>query len=682
MAGLSSSRKRKVSQFLSDHAPKGASAPISNGKATLNGKADWDEEQDYERRARKGRKKTDKQESGRLPIKTPEGRVIQLEADPRALEQEEPESDEHDGLSEDGLSLGSGDEDGSGNLEDSAPPPAKKSERQRIVEAKEELANIASSINEEPEQNYTLLRKIQELFDSESSITIKKLILLTQVSIFRGIIPGYRIRPLSAEEQAIKVTSDIKKLRNFEQSLVSTYKTYVDTLGRLSRAVDSQLGPVAISCTCTLLDSVPHFNFRQELLKIVVERLSSRVIDDSFIKCRNTLEEFFRQDESGTGSLEAVRMIVKMLKAKDYHVDESVLNTFLSLRLLTELNVKASYDSIDQPTQKMKVKDRIPLTKKEKKARKEQKILDTQMKEADAVVVYEERERNQSETLKTVFTTYFRILKEKKPALKGATLEGLAKFAHLINIEFFADILAALRELVEDAQQEVDEEEEEANDNDASESTQRERNLRREALLCIVSAFSLLADQANEAKGLVNIDLSFFTTYLYSVLLLISLSPTIELSSKSLHLADPSASELAEIPSSKVNKATEIEMLLRSLDVVFFKAPRGAGEISSTRLAAFAKRLSVATLQLPEKSCVTLLTSLQNLNKKFSRKVRPLYVSDDQVGDGTYDPFIDSPELSNALTGGAVFEHALLANHYSPKVREQSKLVLKSAAAR
>ncbi|KAF3924792.1 hypothetical protein ABW21_db0201175 [Orbilia brochopaga] len=678
MAGQTLSRKRKVSQFLSDHATNGASGPTSNSKATINSKADWDEEQDYERRARKGRKKTDKQDSGRLPIKTPEGRVVQLEVDPRAHEQEEPESDESDSLSVDN----SADDNADGNPRDiTPPPPPKKSERQRILEAKEELANIASSINEEPEQNSALLRKIQELFDNESSTTIKKLILLTQASVFRGIIPGYRIRPLSAEEQAIKVTSDIRKLRNLEQSLVSTYKTYVDTLGRLSRAVDSQLGPVAISCTCTLLDSVPHFNFRQELLKIVVERLSSRSIDDSFVKCRNTLEEFFRQDESGTGSLEAVRMIVKMLKAKDYDVDESVLNTFLSLRLLTELNVKASYDSIDQPAQKMKVKDRIPLTKKEKKARKEQKVLDAQMREADAIVVYEEREKNQSETLKTVFTTYFRILKEKKPALKGATLEGLAKFAHLINIEFFADILAALRELVEDAQQEVNEEQD-ADENDASESSQRERNLRREALLCIVSAFSLLADQANESKGLVNIDLSFFTTYLYSILLLLSLSPTIELSSKSLHLADPSSSEPADLPSSKVNKATEIEMLLRSLDVVFFKAPRGAGEMSSARITAYAKRLSVATLQLPEKSCVALLTSLRNLNKKYSRKVRPLYVSDDQVGDGSYDPFIDSPELSNALTGGAVYEHALLANHYSPKVREQSKLVLKSAAAR
>ncbi|KAK6517956.1 hypothetical protein TWF506_005125 [Arthrobotrys conoides] len=672
MAGATASRKRKVSQFLSDSDK--ASAP-RHAKATLNGKVDWDEEQDYERLARRRQKKGDKPESQRLPIKTPEGRILAVEA--TEPERQEPEIDDEDkDLEDEELPEEASDDE----MEEVEPPKPKKSERQRIVEVKEELATMASSINEEPEENYHLLRKLQDLFDSESNITIKKLTLITQATIFRDIIPGYRIRPLTAEEQTTKVASDVRKLRNFEQSLVSSYKAYIDTLGKVARHIGNQLCTVAISCTCTLVDTVPHFNFRQELLKILVERLSVRVVDEAFVKCRGTLEEFFRQDESGTGSLEAVRMIIKMLKAKDYQVDESVLNTFLSLRLLAELNVKASYDTIDQPGQKMKKKDRLPFTKKEKKAYKEKKIVDAQMKEAEAVVEHEERERNQSETLKAVFLTYFRILKEKKPTLMGATLEGLAKFAHLINVEFFSDILAALRELVEDAQTDADAEEE-TSDEEAAQSLQRERNLRREALLCIVSAFSLLADQANEAKGLVNIDLSFFTTYLYSVLLLLSLSPTIELSSKSLHLADPSSSEPVEIPSSKVNKATEIEMLLRSLDVVFFKAPRGTGEISSARVAAFTKRLSIAALQLPEKSCIALLTSLQNLGKKHSRKVHPLFVSDDMVGDGTYDPFIDTPELSNALAGSAVFEHALLANHYSPKIREQSKLVLKSGTS-
>lgn len=49
-----------------------------------------------------------------------------------------------------------------------------------------------------------------------------------------------------------------------------------------------------------------------------------------------------------------------------------------------------------------------------------------------------------------VFVTYFRIIK-RMPTTKllSPVLEGLSKFAHLINIEFFNDIVFALESLVE-----------------------------------------------------------------------------------------------------------------------------------------------------------------------------------------------------------------------------------------
>jgi len=80
----------------------------------------------------------------------------------------------------------------------------------------------------------------------------------------------------------------------------------------------------------------------------------------------------------------------------------------------------------------MKKKEREPWSKKKRKMAKEQKAIDAQMKEADAVVEYEERERMQSETLKLVFVTYFKILKQNSDQLMAATLEGLAKYVSYI----------------------------------------------------------------------------------------------------------------------------------------------------------------------------------------------------------------------------------------------------------
>jgi nucleolar complex protein 3 len=55
-----------------------------------------------------------------------------------------------------------------------------------------------------------------------------------------------------------------------------------------------------------------------------------------------------------------------------------------------------------------------------------------------------------TETMKYLFTTYFRILKRMPTtALLPPVLEGLAKFAHFINVDFFEDLVATMSELVE-----------------------------------------------------------------------------------------------------------------------------------------------------------------------------------------------------------------------------------------
>ncbi|KAK3061851.1 hypothetical protein LTR53_019621, partial [Teratosphaeriaceae sp. CCFEE 6253] len=117
------------------------------------------------------------------------------------------------------------------------------------------------------------------------------------------------------------------------------------------------------------------------------------------------------------------------MKARDWNVHEGVLNTFLHLRLLSEFSHKASTNSIDKedrhgddiaPVKKLGKKDREFRTKRERKVMKERKLIAHDLREADAVVSHEERDKNQAETLKLVFVAYFRILKARVPHLMGA----------------------------------------------------------------------------------------------------------------------------------------------------------------------------------------------------------------------------------------------------------------------
>ncbi|KAF2112633.1 nucleolar complex protein-like protein 3 [Lophiotrema nucula] len=657
------------------------SPPEANGSASLppskdhtssffSNAAKWDLEQDYEQRPRKSKQK--QKENGRLPVRTTDGWAEQKPV-PEAAKNEEEDSDSF-------LGTGSEREEEEAVAEETVEQTPKVPQRQQILEAKEELARIASLLNEDPEEHIGALRTLAQLAASDN-VTVRKLALATQIAVFKNLIPGYRIRPLAEENMTDKVSKEVRKLRAFEQKLVSGYQAYVQDLAKLAKSSGyttsegtASLATVAISCACNLLLAVPHFNFRGEILKILIGKLSTKRVDNDFTKCRETLETLFQNDEDGNATLDAVTMLTKMMKAKHYNFDESVLNTFLHLRLLSEFSQKASYNSVDkpsdQPYQGKKIKEKREFrTKKQRKLLKERKAIEKEMEQADAIVGHEERDRMQAESLKMVFVAYFRILKARSQKLMGAVLEGLAKYAHLINQDFFGDILEALRDMI--SQQELLAGADEEEDSDEEDTEAPQRNASRESLLCVITAFALLQGQDGAtATSTLKLDLSFFIKHLYRTLHPVSLNPDIERSSKSLHLPDPNAPESASqnLIQNKVNVQTTVVLLIRSLSSILMP-PTAIRAVPPVRLAAFCKQLMTISLQLPEKSCTAMLGLLNQVTKTHGRKVSALWNTEERRGDGTFDPFKAEIESSNPFAA-TVWEGELLRKHYCPTVRD------------
>ena len=634
----------------------------------------WNLEQDYETKPRKGKRK--EKESTRLPIKTSDGLVQQVQV-PEEVNEEDTD-----------LEWLGADESEVEVVEEVKKPTVPM--RQQILEAKEEMARIALMLNEDPEENAGAFKSLAQFGQSQNT-TIKKLALTVQLAVYKDIIPGYRIRPLSEEDMETKVSKEVRKLRAYEQALVGGYQGYIRELSKLAQSGTSgisrdsgpSLGSVAIACACALLTAVPHFNFRGELLKILAGKLSTRKVDDDFVKCRQTVEILFQNDEDGTPSLDTVSILTKMMKARGYRVDESVLNTFLHLRLLSEFSWKASTNHVDKPSKedggfkasKLKKKDWVHRTKKERKLVKERKVVEKEMAQADATVSHEERDRMQAETLKLVFVTYFRILKIRSPNLMGAVLEGLARYAHLINQDFFGDLLEALKDLVRHAETGDDVEDEEGQEEDA-EAT---RNLTREALLCIITAFALLEGQdAAKAKNTLSLDLSFFITHLYRTLYALSLNPDIELSAKSLHLPDPNNPSAAPpaTANNKINIQTTTVLLLRSLQSVL-TPPLAARAVPPLRIAAFTKQLMTSSLHVPEKSCIAMVGLLGKVAKTHETKIKALWNTEETKGDGTFDPLGLEVEGSNPFAT-TIWEGELLKKHFCPAVRDGVKVIEKN----
>lgn len=635
------------------------------GDGALPGFAQVDLEQDYEQKLRKKQK----QEKNRLLVKREDKWVV----DDRQQDQEQNESEDEKILVEA--------QDSCVANPDPKPAPKKPKlpPKEEIRLAKEELARMASLVSEGPEEHIGLLHSLAEYAGSEN-LTVKKLALGTQLAVYKDIIPGYRIRPLSRDDLQAKLSKDVRKLRNFEHALVGGYKDYVlvlDTLSKDSKGTDPGVWSVAISCACALLTSVPHFNCRNDLIAIMVRKLSSRTVDVGFAQCQEALQTMFRDDDEGHASLEAVKQLTTMMKTKDYRIDENALNTFLHLRLLSEFSRKGSTTRIDkeepeEESKPLKKRNKKEFrTKREKKVMRERKEIEKEMKDADAAVSYEERDGNQAETLKLVFIAYLRILKIRAQHLMGAVLEGLAKYAHLINQDFFGDILVALQDLINEATASLHDEESTDEEVDFIST----RNATRESLLCIITAFALLQGQIDVTKSAsaLHLDLSSFITHLYRSLLPLAMDQDIELGSKLTHLTDPNGLPIPMSVSkdTKVNVSTTTVLLLRSLQAVLLP-PTATKMVPPVRIAAFVKQLQTAALHLPQKSAVAVMGLLNQVCKVHGKKIAALWYTEERKGDGVFDPLSAEVEASNPFAG-TVWEGELLRLHFDPRVREGVK---------
>ncbi|KAJ3779350.1 nucleolar complex-associated protein-domain-containing protein [Lentinula raphanica] len=546
-----------------------------------------------------------------------------------------------------------------------------KSRKSKIQMAKDQMAGICQEILSDPENSLSLLKRLHAFsLPLLSTAThpdplpndplIQKLALLSQLAVYKDIIPGYRIRALTDKEKSEKVSQAVARTREFEQGLVSVYQNYLRVLETEIKA-HNDLSETALRCICSLLVELSHFNFRVNLMGCVVAQLSKKSWNDTSQLCLDTLVTVFRNDLTGTASLEVVRLLNRMIKEKRFNVNPTVLTCLLHLRLKSELGIRSSESRADKPNSefrfhrrdtarraKGKSVDHQYLNKKARKALKEKKEIEREFRDAEAEIDKEERASTHTETLKLLFVLYFGILKNPDPTpLLSAALEGIIKYAHMVNVDFFQDLMKVLRGLIlSDA-------------HDEGEEFGAEAMIAiRHRLLCIVTAFELLSGQG---EALV-MDLSDFISHLYAIILPLSLIPVLDFSTE--HAA----------PSGKKHTTSLADMLFRALNIVFSPQTRD-NTAPSWRSAAFAKRLLSACMHWPTPVVIRALQFVHGLIVKDPR-LQTLLSTEDRSFDGIYRPDLDDPQLSNAF-GTCLWEvYALGESHLDPEVRLEARKLI------
>ncbi|KAL3945584.1 MAG: hypothetical protein SGBAC_000324 [Bacillariaceae sp.] len=268
---------------------------------------------------------------------------------------------------------------------------------------------------------------------------------MSLLAIFKDVLPSYRIRLPTDAERAGKVSKETKQLWDYERAILTYYQHYLQLLEKQwerGQNGPSRLGMTCILSLCELLKIGYHFNFRSNLLTMVVRQMNNRSCEKVSEACCQAIEHVFAKDAQGEVSMEAARLVSKLIKDYKGVLLPNVVRTFIRLPLRVHVDEAQAAKLASQANKKKRKKDR------------ELAEIEDELKEGSGTVDKIVLARCQSETLQSVILTYFRILKsadsKTKKDLLPVALEGLAKFVHLINMDTVVDLLDVLKQLLTD----------------------------------------------------------------------------------------------------------------------------------------------------------------------------------------------------------------------------------------
>ena len=487
---------------------------------------------------------------------------------------------------------------------------------------KYKIGTLSSELLENPLEkttNLMILLKMMEEKKPENYVTIQKLVSASLLEIFKDILPSYNI--VVIENHDVKLKKDTFQLQKQESLILKYYKQYLRKLekmanilrkkqnGRYLKKEEINLGIFAVNCMCDLIISKPYFNFSLNIVSFLVPFLNSK-----YEKIRKTValcfQQIFAKDKRGEFSLTAVRHINQYIKLHKNIVYSEIIIILESLRI-GDINPKKDDDQENKYKKLVNHRKRIlALSKKERKKKNKLKEIEKEMLETKAEESTRNVHKTFTEIINTVFMMYFRILKNSSNCeVLSACLEGLSKFSHCINIDFYQDLLNILDNLIDS-----------------------ENLTLRGQLHCIYTVLFILSGQT----AALNIDPNRFYIHLYHRLL-------------DIHLLT----------------ATETNILIK---ILHHGLVHRRNSITQNRMLAFIKRISATALGLHHNEALGIIYILKSLVQN-NKKTDILFDTDGNLGDGnTCTEELSDPEHCNAFNT-ILWEIIALKRHYHPTIK-------------
>uniref|UniRef100_A0A914HKL0 CCAAT-binding factor domain-containing protein n=1 Tax=Globodera rostochiensis TaxID=31243 RepID=A0A914HKL0_GLORO len=463
------------------------------------------------------------------------------------------------------------------------------------AESESMLAGVASAIVAEPQENVSKFRLLLQMASGVDQLSpsvrehSQKLAVASSTEIFVNLL----------EKNANKLLHKSKKGPVEDES--STFCT--------------QFAFLCVRCLCRLIEKCAHFNYANNVLTCLI-RLSTTPWKKMSEEICATISEVFRADLQLGISAHGAKAIALLVDRKAAYVPAGLLATFLALNI-TEIGAHSAWE-----TKKAQNQGQLGSKWKSRRSRKYDKQIgkiDAELKEAIVAETHSTKLELATQTTKSVFLTYCRVLKRMPAtALLRPVLAGLSKFVHLINAELHEDLARHLGILVQ----------------------QKQLNF-SEVLLCVRTAAVVL-----EGEGrLLGVDLLSFYGALFAAL--------------------PNACFQPE-----QSLPADLSVLAQSLHLLFVRRRK---TVPLARVAAFTKRLALVALPLQTRFQAVLLLTVRRLLLTHPALLFLVHMDGEApLTNGRFLPDSVDADHSNGMATNLQSELRLFAQHPNVLIRSVS----------
>lgn len=490
-----------------------------------------------------------------------------------------------------------------------------------------------------------------------------------ECTILCDLIPSYRIaNTLETEDGSSgRKKKEVYQVQKLEHEVLKQYEHFLQLLRKLhGKSHPEQQAMGSRLCARLVSSSAPEFNRSEELLSLAVHFANCKATRAAQ-PCLQALSTLLDGQMVSESTECVVASLLNIVRKKSYAINPKLLNILLHVRV-------AMVDVHRQDITEEKAKN--------KRLKKEEKELARQMQKSKARRDRAELATKQTRIIHRIFVIYLRVIEGSKTCathhqtkILAPTLEGLVKFAPLVNLDLYHQLMEALKDLV--------------NDETTSVTTR---------LHGLIAVASLAQRDATATAVEWKVDLSYFHEVLFGCLLEALRLPTSESTHKMTREAeDEPAKDDDEVASRgstssagslssqafsiansmalghfvQANASKEwtfhMNLVLRAVDLLILTQKH----IPVPRVTAFVRRLVQHIPLLPPHSGMALLALVHRIVLRYPLSGGIIIGGSDNTvsGRGAYDP--EATQTSSCHADSSfTWEVSILMKSYHPTLQQ------------